>query len=85
MANELRKFGTGVVIHENSIVVYPADFHAPSEELSGHGDHRIVMSLAVLLTKTGGIISGAEAVSKSFPEFFTELEQLGIEEVRHEA
>ena len=80
MAEELRKFGTSITVHDDSVVVYPADFHAPSEPLSGHGDHRIVMSLAVLLTLTGGTIDGAEAVSKSFPAFFDGLSCLGIKE-----
>lgn len=84
MANELRKFGTGVAVHENSIVVYPADFHAPCEELSSYNDHRIVMALSVLLTKTGGTINGAEAVKKSFPDFFSELSGLDIEVKCHE-
>ena len=37
------------------------------------------MAEAVLLTLTGGIIEGAEAVSKSFPDFFERLRALGIE------
>lgn len=85
MAEELKKFGTTVTIHDDSIVVYPADFHAPDEPLSGHGDHRIVMSLAVLLTLTGGTIDGAEAVSKSFPSFFDNLSSLGIKEAVYDA
>ncbi len=78
MATELRKFGTTVTVKENSIVVYPSDFHAPTEELCGHNDHRIVMSMAVLATLTGATIQGAEAVSKSFPDFFEKLKSLGI-------
>lgn len=78
MAQELKKFGTAVSVYEDSVVIYPADFHAPTEILSGHNDHRIVMSLAVLLTLTGGEIDGAEAISKSYPEFFENLRSLGI-------
>ncbi len=78
MAEELKKFGASVSVYEDSVVVYPSDFHAPSGILSGHNDHRIVMSLAVLLTLTGGEIEGAEAVSKSYPEFFDDLTKLGI-------
>ena len=84
MASELKKFGTSVIIREDSVTVYPADFHAPTENLCGHNDHRIVMSLAVLLTLTGGTIEGAEATSKSFPDFFSELGELGIEETIYE-
>jgi len=78
MASELKKFGASVSVYDDTVVVYPADFHAPTEELYGHNDHRIVMSLAILLTKTGGIIDGAEAVSKSYPDFFRHLSMLGI-------
>ena len=35
------------------------------------------MALAVLCVKTGGTIEGAEAVSKSFPDFFERLAALG--------
>ena len=79
MAKELSKFGTMVTIGENSVIIDPSDFHAPSENIFGHGDHRIVMSCAVLLTLTGGKIEGAEAVKKSFPDFFEKLKKLGFE------
>ncbi len=78
MAEELKKFGAAVSVYEDSVVVYPADFHAPSEVLYGHNDHRIVMSLAILLTLTGGEIEGAEAIAKSYPDFFKNLRELGI-------
>ena len=79
MAEELAKFGSDVAVYENSIVVFPTDFHKPSAVLNGHNDHRIVMSLSVLLTLTGGELEGAEAVKKSFPDFFLRLKELGIE------
>lgn len=79
MAEELSKFGVTVSVYDDNVVIYPSDFHAPSEPLSGHNDHRIVMALAVLLTLVGGEIEGAEAVSKSYPDFFSHLKALGIE------
>ena len=78
MAEELRHFGTTVTVKEDSVVVYPTEFHAPTVPLHAHNDHRVVMSLAILLTLTGGEITGAEAVSKSFPDFFEKLGSLGI-------
>lgn len=78
MAEELAKFGVTVTADEDSVVIYPSDFHAPTETLYGHNDHRIVMSLAVLSTLTGGMIEGAEAIAKSFPDFFEKLSALGI-------
>ncbi len=79
MAEELRKFGSAVTVYDDTVVVYPAEFHAPSEILQGHNDHRIVMALSVLLTITGGSIRGAEAAKKSFPDFFPVLRSLGID------
>lgn len=84
MAQELKKFGTDVAVYENSIVVYPTDFHAPATALCGHNDHRIVMSLSVLLSLTGGEIEGAQAVSKSLPDFFERLRALGIGVVEYD-
>ena len=79
MAEELAKFGAKVDVCENSVTVHKTELHAPSEILRGHNDHRVVMSLAVLCTKFGGVIDGAEAVSKSYPEFFSDLSSLDIE------
>ena len=78
MAEELKKFGCTVTVYEDSVVVFPAEFHAPTEPLWGHNDHRIVMSLSILLTLTGGEIEGAEAVAKSYPDFFSHLSSLGV-------
>lgn len=79
MAEELEKLGVKVTVEENTITVAPSGIHAPNEALDGHNDHRIVMSLAIMLTQFGGKINGAQAVSKSMPQFFTMLNSLGIE------
>ncbi|MBQ7362881.1 MAG: 3-phosphoshikimate 1-carboxyvinyltransferase [Clostridia bacterium] len=78
MAEELKKFGVTVSVYEDKTVVYPVRFEPPTERLHGHNDHRIVMSLAILLTLVGGEIEGAEAISKSYPQFFSDLRKLGI-------
>lgn len=78
MAKELAAFGTRVTVEENRVVVDAKEFHRPDCILSGHNDHRIVMSLSVLLTLFGGKIEGAQAVRKSFPDFFQSLRELGI-------
>ncbi len=78
MAEELSKFGISVKVMEDTVIVYPNEFHYPSEILDSHNDHRIVMALTVLLMLTGGEIKGAEAVNKSFPDFFIRLQNLGV-------
>ncbi len=49
-------------------------------ECSAHGDHRIAMALALsaLSSKEGIKIQGAEAVKKSYPSFFEDLELLRV-------
>ena len=85
MAEELSKFGTRVTVNEDSVIIDASEFHAPTEVLRGHNDHRIVMSCAVLATLTGGKIEGAEASRKSLPDFFERLKKLGFEVTLYDA
>lgn len=78
MAQELAKLGVRVDAEENRVTVHPGGIAAPREVLDGHNDHRIVMALSVLATSVGGTICGAEAVAKSYPDFFEVLQALGI-------
>lgn len=78
MAEELAKFGCNTEVWENEITVHPRALKTPELPLSGHNDHRIVMALSLLCSITGGSIYGAEAVNKSFPDYFRKLSSLGI-------
>ncbi len=78
MAEELRKFGAEITVSENEVDIAPAALHAPTEILSGHNDHRVVMALSVLGTRFGAVIDGAEAVAKSYPSFFSDMRNLGL-------
>ena len=78
MAAELAKCGVETVVEDNKITVIGGGLHAPTAPIDGHNDHRIVMAMAILLTRVGGEIQGAEAVSKSMPEFFELLGSLGV-------
>ncbi len=78
MADELLKFGINVSVGENSVTVHKGALKKPNCILYGHNDHRIVMALSLLCSVTGGEIDGAEAVSKSYPDFFRRISELGI-------
>ncbi len=78
MCEELYKLGVKTHMEENSIEIEGGSLRAPTETLCGHNDHRIVMSLSLLLTLTGGTINEAEAVRKSYPGFFGDISSLGI-------
>jgi len=77
MAEELAKFGVSVRTEENEITVGGETPKAPKEILRGHNDHRIVMALSVLCTRTGGTIDDAEAVRKSYPGYWDAFRALG--------
>jgi 3-phosphoshikimate 1-carboxyvinyltransferase len=81
MAEELAKFGAELEVIDSmdggTVTVLPRKLHAPIEPLYSHNDHRIAMSMAILCCHFGGEIIGAEAVSKSMPDFFDVLASLG--------
>ena len=84
MVSQLEAFGIRAQVEENAVTLFPGKLSAPTRVLLGHNDHRIVMALSVLLTVTGGQIEGAEAVKKSFPDFFEKLSSLGIRVTTYE-
>jgi len=79
MHEELKKLGGGLIFGDNTITVPKQELRYTGEILDGHNDHRIVMAMAVILTKTGGSIGDAQAVRKSYPGFFDDLRRLGAE------
>ena len=79
MAREMMKFGIRLQMEKNRIIVPAGAVRAPAEPLDSHNDHRIAMALSLLCTRTGGEIRGAEAVRKSFPDYWNRLRSLGID------
>lgn len=79
MKTELKKFGCDVEIFDNSIIVNKCELKRPIPLLESHNDHRIVMALTVLCSITGGEIYGAQAVAKSYPDFFSVIKKLGVD------
>lgn len=78
MCDELAKCGIRSKIEENKITIYSGNLHPPTQKIDGHNDHRIVMSMVILLTVVGGEIEGVEAVNKSYPDYFEKIKELGI-------
>ncbi len=79
MQTELKKFGIKVDVGQNDVTVHSGELKTPAETLCGHNDHRIVMALSLLCTLTGGSISEAESVAKSYPDYFGKIKSLGIQ------
>ena len=79
MHEELQKLGGGLIFGDNTITVPRQRLQYHDTVLNGHNDHRIVMALSVILSQIGGSIEGAEAIRKSYPGFFRDIEMLGAE------
>lgn len=74
----LNELGGKVSVTDDGLIIEPVKkFHGGTVE--SFGDHRIVMSAAIAAAKSDGdiIIKGAEAVTKSYPDFFRDYNNLG--------
>jgi 3-phosphoshikimate 1-carboxyvinyltransferase len=77
MQQELSKLGADIEEREDGLVIRGGKI-LHGCRVDGHGDHRVVMSLAVAALAADGetIISDAEAVEITYPGFFKQLEAL---------
>jgi len=76
LREEFGKLGVSVTVENDEMVVTGGGCRGGI--VSSHGDHRIAMACAVaaLASDKGVEIEGAEAVAKSYPDFFLDLEKL---------
>ena len=79
MARELQKFGVNVEVGDDYVVIPKAIPHKPTCDVDCCNDHRIAMSFAILCSVTGGALDGAQCVNKSYPDFFKDVKNLGIQ------
>jgi 3-phosphoshikimate 1-carboxyvinyltransferase len=81
MATELERMGAAVTETHDALTVHGDDSELVGATVDGHGDHRIVMALAVAALAASGptTIRGAEHVDVSFPGFFEALAGLGVD------
>ena len=77
-ADMLGRLGADITVTDDGLIMKPVNgLHGG--EVSSFGDHRIVMSAAIAALRCSGdvIIHGAEAVEKSYPDFFRDYTLLG--------
>lgn len=71
VATELSKFGIAVQELADGLIIDGGAVRSPKTAIESHDDHRIAMAFAVLGLRVKGVeIRGAEAVAKSFPQFW---------------
>jgi 3-phosphoshikimate 1-carboxyvinyltransferase len=74
MARELAKMGARTEELPDGLIIHESRLHGA--DVDGHGDHRVVMALAVAALAAEGEsrIVGAEAAAVTFPDFFEILQ-----------
>jgi 3-phosphoshikimate 1-carboxyvinyltransferase len=77
LAEELTKCGIQVIEEPNKLIIQGG--RPQPAVIDSHNDHRIAMAMSLLGVAAGGItIQGAECVSKTYPEYWDMLRQLGV-------
>ena len=79
LQKEFAKIGVTIDLTEDRMIIH-GGMALHSTEVDSNHDHRIAMCLAIAGTKIkGGLtIKNAEAVSKSYPEFWEHFDQLSV-------
>ena len=75
---ELEKFGASVTITDETLTLEPATAIIDNVVVKTYQDHRMAMAFAPLALKINLIINEAEVVSKSYPDFWKDLQQIGF-------
>lgn len=75
LATELRRIGARIEEFSDGMTITPGPLHGA--EIETYKDHRMAMSLALVGLRVRGImIKNPGCVSKTYPEFFRDLERL---------
>ncbi|TRO56364.1 3-phosphoshikimate 1-carboxyvinyltransferase, partial [Candidatus Bathyarchaeota archaeon] len=75
----LEKMGADVTSTDSSVIIKGGSVHGAT--IDPYNDHRLAMSFAVLAQAAEGetTIMNSDCVSKSYPEFWTDLEKIGAD------
>jgi 3-phosphoshikimate 1-carboxyvinyltransferase len=88
LREEFEKLGVQIDLNDDEMLVHGEGYiKVINRMLNSHHDHRIAMACAVacLAADFDVEIRNAEAVNKSYPDFFKHLESLGAQVSGHEA
>ena len=78
LKNEIEKLGGIVTITENELFLEPGAKLVKDKIIATYQDHRMAMAFAPLAIKIPIKIEDAEVVSKSFPTFWSDLEEINF-------
>lgn len=79
MTAELRKMGADITELDDGMIIKGGSLHGT--EVDGHGDHRIVMALAIagLVADGETCISTAESAAVTYPDFIKDFTRIGAD------
>jgi 3-phosphoshikimate 1-carboxyvinyltransferase len=79
LQNELSKLGASISITNDSLQIEPSKSINSNRNIATYNDHRMAMAFTPLALKTNINIENAEVVSKSYPNFWSDLKKVGFE------
>ena len=79
LKTEIEKLGGNVTITETDLKLEAATKINSNIAIDTYQDHRMAMAFAPLALRTDLIINEAEVVSKSYPDFWKDMKQLGFQ------
>lgn len=79
---ELKKLGAKINVTNDSLSLVPGGEFQKNCLIPTYKDHRMAMAFAPLALKIPLEIEEAEVVSKSYPDFWEDLEKIGFELIR---
>lgn len=78
LKNELTKLGADISVTNDSLFLEASEYINTNTVIKTYQDHRMAMAFAPLALKTNIVIEEAEVVSKSYPDFWKDMESIGI-------
>ncbi|HLF52955.1 3-phosphoshikimate 1-carboxyvinyltransferase [Flavobacterium sp.] len=78
LKTELSKLGAKVMVTNESLTLEPSNHINLNIKIATYDDHRMAMAFAPFAIKVPIVIENAEVVSKSYPDFWKDLETLGF-------
>ena len=78
LKTELEKLGAEIDITNDSLKVLKSGSPVPNVAIDTYNDHRMAMAFAPLALVRDITINNADVVSKSYPDFWKDIKELGI-------
>jgi 3-phosphoshikimate 1-carboxyvinyltransferase len=80
---ELSKLGANISVTDKTLTIEPTASIVEHVAIDTYNDHRMAMAFAPLAYKTSIIINDAGVVSKSYPDFWTDMAtvNIGVKEI----